>query len=235
MRLTRIVWRAHHPRWSFAPTSGEGAACYGGQFDQIGVPALYTSLRLETAWLEAQQGLPFKAQPMTLCDYGVDCEDIADLTNSATRATLGIDLSDLGCAWEDLADQGTNPPSSGSRRPPDRHRARRHPGAEFRCRRHRSRCQRRVLAVVDRSPASGRSHRRHRPAAAERSLLAVTPVDRPRRGIRDGHETRPTGKNLNVDCLTGFFARESLYSSHYLGPRDMNGKTHEFALQIIPI
>ncbi len=111
MRLTRIVWRAHHPRWSFAPTSGEGAACYGGRFNRIGVPALYTSLRLETAWLEAQQGLPFKAQPMTLCDYGVDCEDIADLTDSATRATLGIDLPDLGCAWEDLADRGTNPPS----------------------------------------------------------------------------------------------------------------------------
>lgn len=48
---------------------------------ESGVPALYTSLRLETAWLEAQQGLPFKAQPMTLCDYGVDCEDIADLTD----------------------------------------------------------------------------------------------------------------------------------------------------------
>jgi hypothetical protein len=43
-------------------------------------------------------------------------------------------------------------------------------------------------------------------------------VDRPQRGIRDGHETRPTGKNLNVDCLTGFFARESLDSSHYFGP-----------------
>jgi hypothetical protein len=43
-------------------------------------------------------------------------------------------------------------------------------------------------------------------------------VDRPQRGIRDGHEPRPTGKNLNVDCLTGFFARESLDSSHYFGP-----------------
>jgi RES domain-containing protein len=27
--------------------------------------ALYTSRRMETAWREAQQGFPFKAQPLT--------------------------------------------------------------------------------------------------------------------------------------------------------------------------
>lgn len=48
--------------------------------------ALYTSMRSETAWLEAQQGLPFKAQPMTLCAYRVDCADMLDLTDPAVRA-----------------------------------------------------------------------------------------------------------------------------------------------------
>lgn len=111
MRLQRTVWRAHHPRWAFAPDSGAGAATHGGRFNRVGVPALYTSLRFETAWLEAQQGFPFKAQPMTLCGYQVDCKDVADLTDPGTRGELGIQLADLGCGWAGLADRGLGPPS----------------------------------------------------------------------------------------------------------------------------
>jgi RES domain-containing protein len=40
-------------------------------------------LRFETAWLEAQQAFPFKAQPMTPCAYEVDCGDVLDLTDVA--------------------------------------------------------------------------------------------------------------------------------------------------------
>ena len=80
MRLQGTVWRAHNPRWSFAPESGDGAALHGGRFNRIGSRALYTSRRFETAWLEAQQGFAFKAQPLTLCAYEVDCEDLADLS-----------------------------------------------------------------------------------------------------------------------------------------------------------
>ena len=72
-RFTGLVFRAHNPRWAFTPVSGEGARRYGGRFNRPGLPALYTSLSLETAWLEAQQGFPFKAQPMTICAYRVDC------------------------------------------------------------------------------------------------------------------------------------------------------------------
>ena len=111
MRLRRTVWRAHHPRWAFAPDSGAGVAAHGGRFNRLGVPALYTSLRFETAWLEAQQGFPFKAQPMTLCGYAVDCEDMADLTDPAVRGTLGVELTDLGCGWAGLVDRGLVPPS----------------------------------------------------------------------------------------------------------------------------
>lgn len=74
MRFSGLVYRAHHPRWAFAADSGEGAARHGGRFNSPGRPAPCTSLRLQTAWLEAQQAFPFKAQPMTVCAYAVDCE-----------------------------------------------------------------------------------------------------------------------------------------------------------------
>lgn len=112
MRLSGEVYRAHHPRWAFEPTSGAGAALHGGRFNPKGTAALYTSRRLETAWREAQQGFPFKAgQPMTICSYRVDCQDIVDLTDAGERGRLGVVDADLACAWEDLALRGQLPPS----------------------------------------------------------------------------------------------------------------------------
>jgi RES domain-containing protein len=109
--LRTTVFRAHHPRWSFDPLSGEGAKLHGGRFNAKGVPALYTALRQETAWLEAQQGFPFKAQPMTIVAYRVDCADIIDLTGDEERRRLGVAMADLACAWEDLASLRQEPPS----------------------------------------------------------------------------------------------------------------------------
>lgn len=111
MRLAGLAYRAHNPRWSFAPHSGDGAARYGGRFNPVGAPALYTCRRMETAWLEAQQGFPFKAQPLTICAYEVDCTDIADLSDEDGRRDLGVAMADLACAWEDLAARGVEPPS----------------------------------------------------------------------------------------------------------------------------
>jgi RES domain-containing protein len=105
------VYRAHHPRWAYLPTSGEGAARHGGRFNRVGRPALYTALDPTTAWMEAQQGLPFKAQPMTLVAYRVDCTAVVDLTDPGVVGAVGIDGSDLGCPWEDLADRGLEPPT----------------------------------------------------------------------------------------------------------------------------
>ena len=110
MRLAGRVYRAHNPRWSFAPSSGDGAARYGGRFDPVGVPALYTSRRMETAWLKAQQGLAFKTQPPTICAYEVDCADIVDLGGDDGCRNLGVALADLACAWEDLVSRGVEPP-----------------------------------------------------------------------------------------------------------------------------
>lgn len=110
MRFQGVVYRAHHPRWAFAPGSGDRAARFGGRFNPVGLPALYTALRLETAWLEAQQAFPFKAQPMTMVAYRVDCADMADLTDGATRTRLGVTPEMLACPWEDLVDRGEVPP-----------------------------------------------------------------------------------------------------------------------------
>lgn len=107
MKFTGLVYRAHHPRWAFNATSGDGAARFGGRFNPIGMPALYTSLHLQTAWLEAQQGFPLRAQPMTICAYQVDCTDMRDLTDPA----CGIAAEILACRWEDLALRKQKPPS----------------------------------------------------------------------------------------------------------------------------
>jgi RES domain-containing protein len=106
-----LVYRAHNPRWAYVPTSGEGAARHGGRFNPRGVHALYTALDLRTAWLEAQQGFAFKAQPMTLVAYRVECERIADLTDAGALAEAGIAPEDLACPWEDLAARGLTPPT----------------------------------------------------------------------------------------------------------------------------
>ena len=66
---------------------------------------------METAWREAQQGFAFKAQPLTVCAYEVDCTDVADLTDPATCAKLMITPAALACPWEDLASSGRTPPS----------------------------------------------------------------------------------------------------------------------------
>ena len=111
MRLRGLVYRAHNPKWRFAPESGEGAAQAAGRFNIRGQKTLYTSLRFETAWLEAQQAFAFKAQPLTLCAYAVDCDDMIDLTDPATLARHGITPADLTCAWKDFESRGRMPPS----------------------------------------------------------------------------------------------------------------------------
>ena len=77
----------------------------------MGTPALYLALRLETAWLEAQQGFAFKAQPMTMTAYRLDCEHALDLTDTATLAALRVDPAALACPWALLAAEGAEPPS----------------------------------------------------------------------------------------------------------------------------
>ncbi|MBN8412975.1 RES family NAD+ phosphorylase [Halomonas cupida] len=86
-----LVYRGHNPLWQHAPESGDGAALNGGRWNRVGQPALYTSARFETAWLEAQQGMPFKTQPLTLCTYEVDCGPLLDLCDRDVCALVHPD------------------------------------------------------------------------------------------------------------------------------------------------
>jgi RES domain-containing protein len=110
-RFAGLVYRAHNPRWAYAPTSGEGAARHGGRFNPRGTPALYTALDPKTAWMEAQQGMPFKAQPLTLVGYRVECERVVDLTDPVVRSAIGVTEAILASPWEDLASRGLSPPT----------------------------------------------------------------------------------------------------------------------------
>jgi RES domain-containing protein len=111
LRFARECFRAHDPRWSWAPHSGDGAAQAGGRFNWKGLPTLYLSLSPITALRETSQGFGHRLDPLVLCSYDVDCEDVVDLSDAASRATAGVDVADLACAWAlDLVD-GRRPAS----------------------------------------------------------------------------------------------------------------------------
>ncbi len=84
MKFTGLVYRAHNPRWSFDPASGDGAARYGGRFNAV--------------------GMPIRA-------YDVDCDGIVDLGDAASCQAHGVNPADFDCAWEDIVSRGVEPPS----------------------------------------------------------------------------------------------------------------------------
>ena len=108
--LIGVGYRAHPRRSALTQPSGDGASCHAGRFNPRGLPAFYTLRRIQTAWLDVQQAFPFKAQPLTLCAFDVDCDDGADLTS---RAAFRVTPAALGCPWEDTAFRGAMPPSWG--------------------------------------------------------------------------------------------------------------------------
>lgn len=99
MNFTGRAYRAHDPRWSFDPISGQGAAISGGRFNIRGQAALYLSLEPITALAECTQGFAHRMLPLTLCEYDIACADVADLTDADTRQALGIKEKDMACPW----------------------------------------------------------------------------------------------------------------------------------------
>jgi len=85
--------------WSFSPLSGAGAAINGGRFNPKGMPSLYLSLSIDGAVTEAAQGFAGKLEPLTICLYEVDCEDILDLSTVEGRDIGGVDLADMEAPW----------------------------------------------------------------------------------------------------------------------------------------
>lgn len=100
MHFTGLLYRAHNPVWSRAPLSGEGAARFGGRFNRIGRPALYTSLAPETALREANQ--VGTLQPTTFVAYQADIGPLLDGRDAAVLEAFGLAPAELADpAWRD--------------------------------------------------------------------------------------------------------------------------------------
>jgi RES domain-containing protein len=104
-------YRAHDPKWAWTPISGEGAAAKGGRFNPVGTPALYLALTVEGMFAEMGHGFAHRFDPLTICTYSVDVDDIVDLRTESGRAAQMIDLAAMACPWAyDLA--SGRPPAS---------------------------------------------------------------------------------------------------------------------------
>jgi len=111
LRFTGDAFRAHDPRWSWTPLSGRGAALHGGRFNWRGLDTLYLSLSPMTAVREAAAGFAHRLDPLLLCTYAVDCEDIVDLRTDQDCAAHEVSLGDLACAWASDLGAGREPAS----------------------------------------------------------------------------------------------------------------------------
>lgn len=101
MRFRGTVYRALDPRWSWPPTSGEGARLHGGRFNRVGRAALYTSSSPITALREAT-GLRYPMQPTLLCAYEVDAEPVFDALDAADLSAQAVAEVELRCpGWEE--------------------------------------------------------------------------------------------------------------------------------------
>ena len=84
MRYEGLLYRALNPVHARAPLSGAGAARFGGRFNRVGRPALYTSLAPDTALREANQ--VGTLQPTALVAYTADVAPLLDSRDPAALA-----------------------------------------------------------------------------------------------------------------------------------------------------
>jgi RES domain-containing protein len=106
-----VCYRAHDPQWAWTPLSGEGAAAKGGRFNPVGTPALYLALTIEGMFLEMGHGFARRFEPLTICSYDVDVDDLIDLRTEADRAAVAIGMADMSCAWAYDLTAGRRPAS----------------------------------------------------------------------------------------------------------------------------
>ena len=111
MKVEGTFYRAHDPRWSWTPLSGDGAAVGGARWNSKGTPALYLASSPGGAINEVIRGLPGFIEPLTLCSYKVECEDICDLTDQNELAALGLDSHDFRTPWRSYLAAGETPPT----------------------------------------------------------------------------------------------------------------------------
>jgi RES domain-containing protein len=111
LRWQGVCYSAHDPQWAWSPTSGDGAALKGGRFNPVGTPALYLALSVEGMFIEMGHGFGHRFDPLTICNYDVDVDDIVDLRTDAGRAAEAIDLASLSWPWAYDRASGRTPAS----------------------------------------------------------------------------------------------------------------------------
>jgi RES domain-containing protein len=175
LKFQGLAYRAHDPRWSFKPLSGEGAALHGGRFNPKGTPALYLSLDPMTAIKEAAQGFAHKFEPYVLCTYEIDCEDVIDLRDEEERRAAGVGIDVLACPWFAEAAAGREPASWLLARKTYRQRRGGPARTELRPRSKRGgRRQSRLVVLEQPTAAQGRGLRPERSAAKQPALMGLT-------------------------------------------------------------
>jgi RES domain-containing protein len=55
---------------------------------------------MEGVMTEMTHGFLHRLEPLTICSYEVDVDDVVDLRTDADRNAAGLSLDELGCAWE---------------------------------------------------------------------------------------------------------------------------------------
>ncbi|GHC78500.1 RES family NAD+ phosphorylase [Limoniibacter endophyticus] len=111
MKWQGIAYRAHDPRWSWAPLSGEGARLHGGRFNPKGRAALYLALTIEGMFLEMGHGFGHRLDPVTVVSYAIDMDGLVDLRTESARRDAGVTFDDMAASWMLDRAEGREPAS----------------------------------------------------------------------------------------------------------------------------